>query len=396
MKIIKYIFLLVLLLLIAFIVFVATQNSNYTVKREKLVDVPKQLLYNYINDYTNWSDINVLTVIDESAEYEYPDTEESMGKGAVLQWKSDDKEGRIQTVKAIPYDTIIQHAYTDNNVYDVTWIFKDTLNSTKINIEVKGKLSFTEKAYAILNGGITEEAENAVENGLSGLDGNLTEQIKDYTITVQGKAVKRGTYYLGYPAKGLIGNVSEKAGTIVPKLNKFITTNNIAVNGSPFILYNTYNTETDSTSYMVCMPIKDEIITSDDSEFIGKKLEAFPAVKTTLKGSHKYINSAWLASEKYMKEKELTPTYSGSFIVVYNQYKSTTKKQSEWITDIYIPIDKPTDINDNSTSETDSLQKTNAKSKADIKNIKVRQLDTTYVRDDRTNNISGSDRYKPY
>ena len=50
MKIIKYVFLLLLLGAIAVTVFIATQEGKYDIKEERLIKVPQTVLFNYIDE----------------------------------------------------------------------------------------------------------------------------------------------------------------------------------------------------------------------------------------------------------------------------------------------------------------------------------------------------------
>ena len=54
MKILKYIFLLIVLLSIGGSVFIATQKSNFKIKKFIVINSPKSAVFNYINDYKNW------------------------------------------------------------------------------------------------------------------------------------------------------------------------------------------------------------------------------------------------------------------------------------------------------------------------------------------------------
>ena len=53
MKILKYLFLLLLLSLVALTVFVATQKGIFSVERSKVINSPKATVYNYVNDFRN-------------------------------------------------------------------------------------------------------------------------------------------------------------------------------------------------------------------------------------------------------------------------------------------------------------------------------------------------------
>ena len=56
MKILKYIFLLLLLSLISFSVFIATQKGNFSIEKSKIIHSSKSNVFNYVNDAENWQD----------------------------------------------------------------------------------------------------------------------------------------------------------------------------------------------------------------------------------------------------------------------------------------------------------------------------------------------------
>ncbi len=337
MKIAKYIFLLLLLASVAFTVFIATQDGNYDIKQDKLIKVPKASLYNYINDYTNWNTINILPDTDSTTTYTYP-TIKTTGKGATANWKTGEKDGELQTVKAVN-DSIVQYAYTDNEKQEVLWTFKDTLNSTKVSLRIKGKLTFTEKAYAIVKGGIENRAEVALKQGLTKMSNFLEKELNTYNIMVMGKAVKTKDFYLGYTKSGNAANIDKNINAILPRLLNFIKTNNIEIKGEPFVIYDKkYNRNNSKVSYTICVPIKEEIITSPGSEFEGGTLEPFTALKTTLKGDYLNMKKAWTTTNKYIQEKSIVIDTTGNYVEVYRNGMQQSKNPSEWITDIYFPI----------------------------------------------------------
>ena len=59
MKILKYIFLLILLAFFALTVFVATQKGDFNVTRSIIIKSPKSTVFNYVNDYRNWETLPV-------------------------------------------------------------------------------------------------------------------------------------------------------------------------------------------------------------------------------------------------------------------------------------------------------------------------------------------------
>lgn len=387
MKILKYIFLLIILAAVALTVFVATQSNEYTVKEERLVNIAKPILYNYINDYNNWSEIDILAQADSATTYTY--TEKTSGKGAAAHWKNTDTAGKIQTVEAIAYDTIIQTAYSGTNASEIRWIFKDTLKSTKVTVEVKGKLSFTEKAYALLNNGTENKIEKAVEKGLARIDNYLVKELNNYTIEVNGKALKKGAYYLGHSIKETDrSSIYKNMVNTLPKLMDFAKSNNIAVSGAPFVLYNSnYSKPQDSIYYTICIPIKEEIFTAVGSEFEGGSLESFAAVKTTLKGDHAHLQEAWITTNNYITEKGLAINPEGRYIEVYKNNIQQSRSPSRWVTEIYFPIGKSGDALVNPAGNSNQNPDVSNEPKTTVPN-QHRQVPANRVRHEEPRNIT--------
>ena len=80
MRILKYIFLLLLLTLVSLSVFVATQKGNFTVERSKIINSTKSAVFSYVNDYRNWEDFGSWMTDDTEMKIVYP--QKTIGVGA--------------------------------------------------------------------------------------------------------------------------------------------------------------------------------------------------------------------------------------------------------------------------------------------------------------------------
>jgi effector-binding domain-containing protein len=336
MKIIKYVFLLILLAFIALAVFIATQEAKYDIRKERIINVPQPLLYEYLNDHRNWENVGILTNNDTTAVYAYTDI--TSGKGAVSTWKHDDISGRIETVKVVENDSIIQKAVINDLPSDIRWGFQKVPGGTKVSFRMKGSLSFYDKANAVFKGGVTEKLEEKIDNGLAGLNNFLTHELKTFSVEEIGMTRRVGTFYLSQTVTGSISEMSRKVADILPKLRAFVKENKIATNGNPFTLYKMYNKVSDSATYSVCIPIKEEIFTSPGSDIEGGTLEPFNAFKVTLKGYYSHLPKAWDKAHTVVAEKGLFENPAGQYIEVYTRGINQTKKPSQWTTDLYIPV----------------------------------------------------------
>ncbi len=333
MKIVKYVFLLLLLSAIAVTVFIATQDGKYDITKERVIRVPQTVLYNYINDYRNWENVGIIS--DSTATYTYSET--TSGKGATMGWKKEGTVGSINTVKIINTDSIHQKATIDGLNSEITWGFKDTVGGTKVVVRIQGQLSFKEKAYAVLKGNAGEKMESVLEQGLKNLNTFLVDELAQYNVEVKGEVTKTGVFYIGQSVRSKTSDVQKRSGEIFPKLMAFVKTNKIPANGAPFIVYKNFSTQSDSATYMVCLPIKEEIYTAPGSDFEGGKIVAFQALKTTLKGDYSHLPKAWAAARKHLSENALQENTTGSYIELFSKGTLQIKRPSEWVTDIYIP-----------------------------------------------------------
>ena len=342
MKIIKYVFLLLLLSVVAVSVFIATQEGKYDIKKERVIRVPKTVLYNYINEFKNWENVGILTGSDTTAVFTY--TGKTSGTGAQMSWVKGSNTGKVQTVKIAENDSILQKAVIDNLNSEISWGFKDTLKSTKVTVRLTGNLSFSEKANALLRGGgnVNKAMEASLDKGLENLDNFLVKELAVNSVEVKGLMTKLGAFYIGHAVTSKIEDINRNSAEMFPKLINFMKTNKIVKKGSPFILYKNYDKAKGTASYMVCIPIKDEMFTSPGSEYEGGKIADFNALKTTLKGDYSHLPKAWDAAHTYITEKGLQENTTGTYVELYTKGMQKTKRPSEWVTDLYVPIGAPT------------------------------------------------------
>lgn len=341
MKIVKYVFLLIVLAIIAVTVFIATQEGKYDIKKESTIQVPKPVLFNYINDYRNWENIGILSDSDTTAVFSYSGA--SSGEGAVMKWKKSGMEGEITTARLVNNDSIIQKASIDGLKSEVFWAFEEVPGgNSRVTVRQKGELSFSDKAYALLQGGVEEKIEENIAKGLANLNSFLVEELKVFDVNVEGVVNKRGVFYLGHNATIQIADLNKKSAEIFQRLSAFMQTNKIATDGMPFILYKSYDKAKGITSLMFCIPIKEEIFTSPGSEFEGGKLIPYRGLKTSLKGDYSHLEKAWNTAKKHIADNALQENTTGQYVEVYTKGMKQSRRPSEWITDIYIPIGQPT------------------------------------------------------
>jgi len=336
MKILKYIFLLLLLSFISFSVFIATQKGSFTIERSKVIHTSKADLYNYVNDYQNWEDFMAFMVEDATTRTHYPKT--TIGKGAKCMWEGIDGNGTIQTFSVKENDSITQKMNWDGTDFNTTWVFKDTLGGTKVTLKSSGEMSFSYKIYTALHGGANRIIGGLFEKSLANLDKSLDYEINTYQIKVNGLVQKLGTPYLKQSFTSKISSIVKNTRIVFPKIITFCKQNKIELNGKPFVIYHTYDEKSGLAKISICVPIKEAIMTSYGSDIMSDELESFSAIKTTLYGDYSHTKEALKKSKNYINQNVITPDSKIAHLEVYTINKLDIKNPSKWKTEMYFPV----------------------------------------------------------
>lgn len=336
MRIIKYLFLLLLLSFVALSIFVATQKGEFTVQRSHIINSPKSNIFNFVNDYKNWQDFGAWIVEDPDIKITYP--KNTAGNGGSYSWEGKDASGDVQTVFVKENESISQKMNYNGNLLSVFWRFKDTLGGTKVTWKTTGKMNFVMKINAALNGGIDNIIGAMHEKSLANLDKTLVYEMNTYQTKVKGVVKKLGTFYLHQTFTSKLSNITKNANIVFPKIILFCEQNNIELNGKPFTIYHTYDTINGLSRLSFCIPIQEQILTSSGSDILSDKLESFEALKTTLTGDYSHIKKALHKTIKYSNSNKISIDSKFSHLENYTINRTEIKNPSKWITDIYLPI----------------------------------------------------------
>jgi hypothetical protein len=336
MRILKYLLLLFLLSLVALSIFIATQKGEYFIERSRIINSPKASVFNYVNDYRNWEDFGSWTDDDKEIKFIYP--ENTVGKGAFYTWEGKEGFGKMTTIFTKENDSIAQKMILEEDSSFVNWKFKDTIGGTKVTWSTRGNMNFFFKVYSALNGGVDKIIGTMYEKSLSSLDKNLDYEIKTFSIKNNSVVAKAQVFYIAQTFTTEISKINKNFKIVLPKIIAFCTDNNINVNGSPFIIYHTYDVILGLAKISIALPIQSEIFLSEGSDINSGKINAFEAVKTTLSGDYSHMEKAYNQATTILNQKQLKKDPKFTFIAVYKTGKTEVANPSKWITEIYIPL----------------------------------------------------------
>ncbi|WP_062059770.1 SRPBCC family protein [Aquimarina longa] len=343
MKIVKYLFFLLLLVLIGGAVYVATIDGEFQVEESKVINAPDELLFTTINEYRTWEKWGPWMDESDDLIMQYPD--KTSGEGASYSWKSETQgDGKMETKKIAPFSSIDQNitfitpmGESNSEVY---WKFeKIEGRKTKVTWGMKGNQSFMEKAFwATQDSTVSQMLKPMYARGLEKLDAFVSEEMKKYAINVDGVTEHGGGFYMYSATASSITAIPEKMAQMLPAVSSYMKENNLPQTDMPFTLYNEYNEEQGTAIFSTGIPTRDKVVTPKTSSILCDFLPRQKAVKTTLKGDYANLKEAWETAYKYIGENNLEPNTESAPFEVYRIDPEVRPNPSEWITEIYIPV----------------------------------------------------------
>ena len=330
MKILKYILLVLVLCLISLTVFIATKSSEYTFTKSKEIELPQHTLFSFVSDYKNWNAWYPELNPEEAVQID------SISKGVNSGFHFNDLQ--VKTTGFYANDSLSQQITHAKNTQSSTFLFTKTAKGTKVTWTVSGEMDFITKFKAFFSGGAENVLGHFYEKGLNNINHYLTKEIAAYSIESNGIVTFPTTYYI---KQNVISNIDELGGKIfssMQSMKKFVEENHLQLNGSPFTIFENIDLNSGQVSYAVCLPIKDEIYTSEGSDIISGKIESFYGYKTILKGDYSHSDKAWNENRSAIAKYKLTENTTLKPISIYKNSILNSNKPSEWITEILTPV----------------------------------------------------------
>ena len=343
MKLLKYIFFLILIGLIGGAVYFGTKDGSFDVAETKTINAPVSMIYANVNDYKNWQEWGPWMEEDPNMQITYADTTE--GVGGSYSWVSETTgEGSMETLAAVENESIDQKIVfitpIGESVSDVYWRFKPSDSGTEVTWGMKGEQSFMEKVFMAFQ---SEDFETSMkkmyEQGLNNLDQTIQKEMQKFTVTVEGIKDYGGGYYMYTTTASSQADIGSKMGPMMGKVAGFMQQNNITQAGMPFTIYNEWDEANGTTIFSAAIPVNERIIVTKGDVLCGY-MEPLSAVKTILMGNYTNLPEAYGKAQAYVDENNLILDDRKKMFEVYSTDPGLVPNPAEWRTEIYIPVFK--------------------------------------------------------
>lgn len=342
MKILKYLFFLLLIVIIAGAIYVATKDGNYQVEETAIINAPVPVVFNEVNNFKNWDQWGPW--MDDADDIIINYSEKVIGENASFSWKSEEMgDGSIKNTKVIP-ESAIDQKLTFKSSYgesqsDVYWDFVEVEEGTKVTWGIKGEQSFMEKlAFTFMDKSFPEMIRPMYKEGLEKLNAVVLEKMSTYSVNVDGITTHGGGFYMYSTTATKISQIQSKMQKMFADVSLYMEQNNISTMGNPFVLYNKWDEQNNSAIYSTGYFTPSLIITPAESTVLNGMMPVQKVIKTTLKGDYKNLKEAWDATYKYAQENNLPVNPDSPAFEVYAIGPDKSPNPANWVTEIYIPL----------------------------------------------------------
>lgn len=336
MKSLKYLFFLLLILIIGSSVYIATLDGHYNINQSRDMKVPADMIFNNVNDYKNWKKWGPWYEMDSSIVASYP--ENTIGVGGSYSWTGKDGNGYMKTTAVIPNKEIIQLIdFGSDSSPEIYWNFETIDNSTKVTWGMRGENTFKEKAYWLVNGGIKNNLEPMYQRGLELLEKQLLKEMDEHSINYVGVVDYGGGYYLYLTTSCRSEDSGKKATEMFPTIIEYMSANNIEASGKPFTLNHQIDLINNTVMFSACIPIKERIDTNGD--VLTGFLAPQKTFKSNFKGNYKFLPEIWPTIYKNLEDSGHIAVQKGFSFEIYSIAPKDSSNPADWLTEIYIPIE---------------------------------------------------------
>lgn len=341
MKIIKYLFFLLLILFIGGALYFATKDGSFLIEETEMIEAPVPVVFDKVNDLTTWENWGPYSENDSTTTFNYP--AKKTGEGARFNWKGQDDQGSIETTKVVANKTILQHFTYDGPTGErealMLWQFEPTSSGTQVNWQVEGEHSLADKAYlSIFNQDFNTTIKNRLQQGINGLHESIRSELETYSIDVGGVTQYGGGYYMYATTATSLDGIDQKLNQLKPQVSRYMEENNITKAGQPMIIYNSYDPTNGSAIISAAIPTTTRVIVSPDSDVLCGFMPAQTVVKTTLKGDYKNLSEALSTTQRYVEENEYDRPDDGAPFAIFANNPDEVPNPADWLTEVYIPI----------------------------------------------------------
>lgn len=338
MKILKGIFIVLLILVALLLVVAAFSPSKLHVEQSAIIEKPAYIVFNQVNTLQNWDNWSPFTKNDPEMKVVYEGNE--TGVGAVQKWESTKNgSGSFTIIESVLNKEIkTELDFMEKGTAESCWLFESTEEGTKVTWTMDSdKAGYP--VGRIMNAMMKGPMNKAFHEGLMNLkevcEKIPVEAIYVKTSEVVEEVIKPQTA-LAILDSATTKGIGPKLGEIYGKISKYIHEIGIEFAGPPFAIYHCWDEENPEgvMVFEAGFPIDAVLESMNGINVI--EIEGGNAVVAYHYGDYSTVGKTWVLVDKYIKENG--KVIDGTPWEIYLTDPEKEKDHSKWETKVIYPI----------------------------------------------------------
>lgn len=337
MRILKYLFLLVVLTLVSLTVYIATLENKYHVSRSIVVNQPQELVFDYVHDLNNWAEILPSRIFDTTT---VSFVRDKMGTTTQMDWISSNVKKSVQNLKSFKTDSLQQRiVLQQEDLAGFSWHFgtkNKNPKKTEIKVEIEGQVSFQDKIEFFLKGGAQAKYDDILYDMIHNIKNNVERNFTDYKITAIGEYNFKPTYTVKVRNVSTPKSMKEDVALAVSQLEDYIKSVQGKAAGNARIDF--VEKKADRIEYFVSIPTSKKLNQSMGDDIKIDSTKAVLTYKSELKGNYIFINKNNNTAYNDLVKAGYNRQPNAPYFEVWNRKAIKSKQATNWIFESHYPI----------------------------------------------------------
>ncbi|OYU82979.1 MAG: hypothetical protein CFE24_13310 [Flavobacterium sp. BFFFF2] len=333
MRILQYLFLIVMLLLLGAIAFILTEDPNYNIQKTRVVPYKAVVAQEFISELNYWN----LFMDWPSAKPE--NKSQQTLQGLFFDHNTQEHPSGLFRLKVRSAQDVSGKVVLDNQSMYYKWHITPTkTGQALVRLRAHGEVSFQTRFLAFFNGGVKLFVEEKLTQSLENLDRTIRQEWVTAQYKTEGFVHFKMQHGLAKKWASSPAHFNKNLQLLKIQMVHLFQKNKIPQYANPILRYDVLDKNQRLVRFTVGVPTIKQVFVADESDVCSYSIPHFTAIKVRLTGYYDHIEKAMNKAKAFAEKEHYYPNTTYAPLVVFRRDVNTEIHPSRWVTDVYWPV----------------------------------------------------------
>lgn len=317
------------------LVYLATLDGNYTVRRSLDINAARHAVFARLRDLRGWPEWSPWLMHEPDATLDYSETPDR--EGGWYSW-----DGRTIGAGRLTHTAFSGEAGIEQrlefrrpfkSVCRVWWELEPQGDSTtRVHWNMAGRMPFL---FRFMVKKMPDYIGRDFDTGLYRLRGVLEPGAEVPRLTFDGPVDLPEQTALTIPFAGNLDAMKQAMREGFPRLGRYVDAHKLTVTGFPCAVYRKVDPRKRYFECDMAMPVP---TATTSAEFAVKSCPGGRYYRTTLRGSFEFLELAWFQAYSHLQMQKIKPRHGRPLLEIYETDPATVSHTNELVTALCIPV----------------------------------------------------------